>query len=498
MASELKRLIEQVSREKGIDRQTLIHTLEEAIKSAIRKKFGSKLDLDVTFNEEYGEIEAFQFKEVVEEVVDPDKQVLLAEALKLDSESEIGDELGIKMDTETLGRIAAQSAKQVIIQKMKDAEREVVYDEFKGRKGEVVNGIIQRVDKGAILVNIGQAEAILPQKEQIPREVFRQGDRIRSYILDVKKISKGPQIVLSRTHPHFLIQLFHSEVPEISEGIVSVISAAREPGSRAKIAVISKDSDVDPVGACVGMKGTRVQNVVQELRGEKIDIIPWNMDPAKFVVNGLAPAIISKVIIDQANRSMEVIVPDDQLSLAIGKRGQNVRLASKLTNWRIDVKSESRYERQKQVGYQSLLRIPGLSSEIADKLYESGIGSLEEFLETSPVELEDTTRLSASTLEMMRTEARKLLQKDEKEDAGEGPEEETESPGETAPERRERGRWRGSRRRNRKPRGAAGRFRPGPGRIDHTAKARPHTCANMPCVHAEKAQRETGAPCPGP
>ncbi|MGA3115143.1 MAG: transcription termination factor NusA [Syntrophobacteraceae bacterium] len=434
MASELKRLIEQVSREKGIDRQTLIHTLEEAIKSAIRKKYGSKLDLDVTFNEEYGEIEAFQFKEVVEEITDPDKQVLLSEALKLDGESEIGDELGIKMDTETLGRIAAQSAKQVIIQKMKDAEREVVYDEFRGRKGEIVNGIIQRVDKGAILVNIGQAEAILPQKEQIPREVFRQGDRIRSYILDVKKISKGPQIVLSRTHPHFLIQLFHSEVPEISEGIVSIISAAREPGSRAKIAVISKDSDVDPVGACVGMKGTRVQNVVQELRGEKIDIIPWNMDPAKFVVNALAPAIISKVIVDQANRNMEVIVPDDQLSLAIGKRGQNVRLASKLTNWRIDVKGESRYERQKQAGYQSLLRIAGLSTEIADKLYESGIGSLEEFLETALVELEDTTRLSASTLEMMRFEAQRLLQKDEDEGAGEGPGEQAEGEQELEPQ----------------------------------------------------------------
>jgi N utilization substance protein A len=409
MASELKRLIEQVSREKGIDRRTLIQTLEEAIKSAIRKRYGAKLDLDVTFNEEYGEIEAFQFKEVVEELSDPDKEVLLDEAKKLDSECEVGDELGIRMDTEMLGRIAAQSAKQVIIQKMKDAEREVVYDEFKSRKGEVVNGIVQRVDKGAILVNVGQAEAILPQKEQIPREVFRQGDRIRSYVLEVKKISKGPQIVLSRTHPYFLIQLFHAEVPEISEGIVSIISAAREPGSRAKIAVVSKDSDVDPVGACVGMKGNRVQNVVQELRGEKIDIIPWNMDPAKFVVNGLAPAIISKVIVDQANRSMEVIVPDDQLSLAIGKRGQNVRLASKLTNWRIDVKSESRYERQKQTGYQALLRIPGLSSEMADKLYESGIGSLEEFLDASLLELEDTTRLSVSALETMKTEARRLL-----------------------------------------------------------------------------------------
>jgi transcription termination/antitermination protein NusA len=413
MASELKRLIDQVSREKGIDRQTLIHTLEEAIKSAIKKKYGTRQDLDVTYNEEYGELEAFQFKEVVETVTDPDKQVSLAEAIKLDPESEIGDELGIRMDTETLGRIAAQSAKQVIIQKMKDAEREVVYEEFKSRKGEITHGVVQRVDKNGIVVNMGQAEAVLPPKEQIPREVFRQGDRIRAYVLDVKKISKGPQIVLSRTHPHFLIQLFHGEVPEIVEGIVSIISAAREPGSRAKIAVISKATDVDPVGACVGMKGTRVQNVVQELRGEKIDIVPWNMDPAKFVVNALAPAIISKVIIDQANRSMEVIVPDDQLSLAIGKRGQNVRLASRLTNWRIDVKNESRHERQKQTGYQSMLRINGLTAQIADRLYEAGITSLQEFIDASLTELEELTHLSGTALEEMKAEAGQLVLENE-------------------------------------------------------------------------------------
>jgi transcription termination/antitermination protein NusA len=401
MSTELKRLIDQVSREKGIDRQTLIRTLEEAIKSAIKKKYGGKLDLDVTFNEEFGEIEAFQFKEVVEEVTDPDKEVSLEEALVLDTESTVGDELGIRMDTDALGRIAAQSAKQVIIQKMKDAEREVVFEEFKGRKGEVIHGIVQRVDKSGIVVNIGQAEAILPPKEQIPKEIYRQGDRIRAYVFDVKKISKGPQIVLSRTHPHFLIQLFHGEVPEVAEGVVSIIGAAREPGSRAKIAVVSKSPDVDPVGACVGMKGSRVQTVVQELRGEKIDIVPWNMDPAKFVVNALAPAIISKVIIDQANRNMEVIVPDDQLSLAIGKRGQNVRLASKLTNWHIDVKSESRHERQKQEGYQSLLSIKGLTAEMADRLYEAGITSLEIFIDAAPTELQELTRLSESATEEM-------------------------------------------------------------------------------------------------
>lgn len=437
MASELKRLIDQVSREKGIDRQTLIHTLEEAIKSAIRKKYGSRLDLDVTFNEEYGELEAFLFKEVVEEVVDPEKQVSLAEAVDLDPESQLGDELGIRMDTETLGRIAAQSAKQVIIQKMKDAEREVVYEEFKSRKGDIVHGVVQRVDKGGMMVNMGAAEAILPAKEQIPKEVFRQGDRIRAYVLDVKKISKGPQIVLSRTHPHFVIQLFHSEVPEIAEGIVSIISAAREPGSRAKIAVISKNPDVDPVGACVGMKGSRVQNVVQELRGEKIDIVPWNMDPAKFVVNALAPAIISKVIIDQANRSMEVIVPDDQLSLAIGKRGQNVRLASKLTNWRIDVKNETRYGRQKQAGYQLLLRIDGLTEELADRIYEAGITSLQDFIDASITELEDLTRLSETAIAEMQGLAKSFLESNavpnaEEAAPGEQPEEDREEMSDTA------------------------------------------------------------------
>ncbi len=410
MSSELKRLIDQVSREKGIDRQTLIHTLEEAIKSAIKKKYGSRLDLDVTFSEEYGELEAFLFKEVVEVVADPEKEISLENAHELDPESEVGDELGIRMDTDTLGRIAAQSAKQVIIQKMKDAEREVVYDEYKSRKGEIIQGIVQRVDKTGMVVNLGHAEALLPAKEQIPRETYRQGDRIRSYILDVRKISKGPQIILSRTHPHFVIQLFQAEVPEINEGIVSIISAAREPGSRAKIAVVSKNPDVDPVGACVGMKGSRVQNVVQELHGEKIDIVPWNMDPAKFVVNALSPAIISKVIIDQANRTMDVIVPDDQLSLAIGKRGQNVRLASKLTNWHINVQSESRYERQKQAGYKSLLRISGLTEELADRLYEAGITSPQIFLEASLEELEELTHIAPSALTLMQQEADSLVE----------------------------------------------------------------------------------------
>jgi len=365
--------------------------------------------LDVSFNEEYGEIEAFQFKEVVTKVNDPDKEVAYDEARKFDAECQIGDELGMRMDTDMLGRIAAQSAKQVIIQKMKDAEREVVYEEFKHRKGEIIHGVVQRVDKNGIIVNLGRAEAVLSPREQIPREVFRQGDRVRGFVLDVKKIAKGPQILLSRTHPHFVIQLFKLEVPEIAEGTVEILNAVREPGSRAKIAVVSKQSDVDPVGACVGVKGARVQAVVQELRGEKIDIIPWNMDPAKFVVNALAPAVISKVVIDQSNRSMEVVVPDDQLSLAIGKRGQNVRLASKLTNWRLDVTGESRYERLRQAGYQSLLNIPGLTVELADSLYDVGINSLEEFLSAGMDELMEVTHLQESVLTTMLLDAQQQL-----------------------------------------------------------------------------------------
>lgn len=427
MASELKRLIDQVSREKGIDRAVLIDTLVEAVKSAIKKRYGSKIDVEVSYNDEFGEMEAFTFKEVVEEVEDPEKQISLEQARDLDPESEIGDELGIRMDTDTLGRIAAQSAKQVIIQKMKDAEREATYEEYKDRKREIITGIVQKVDRSGIIVNLGRAEGILPVKEQIPREVYRQGDRIRAYILDVKKISKGPQIVLSRTHPDFLIQLFRIEVPEVSDGTVSILAAAREPGSRAKIAVVSKDPDVDPVGACVGMKGSRVQAVVQELRGEKIDIVPWNMDPAKFVVNALAPAIITKVIIDQTNRSMEVIVPDDQLSLAIGRRGQNVRLASRITGWHIDVKSESRYERQKQAGYQALLHIDNLSEEMADKLYEAGITSLRDFCEAELDELESLTGLSTSALEAMQAQAQTLLETSQELEADETNEDEAEN-----------------------------------------------------------------------
>ena len=376
--SDIKRVVEQVSRDKGINREILIKALEEALVSAAKKKFGSSVDIEVQYNESTGEIEVFQFKDVAEVVTEPDLQISIKEGRKLDPECEVGDSLGTKMDTSTFGRIAAQSAKQVIIQKMKDAERDAVYSNFIDRKGEIINGIVQRFDRNDIIVNLGHTEGILPTREQIPKESYRRGDRIRAYIVDVLYDTRGPQIVLSRTHPDFLVALFKTEVPEINEGIVTIIGATREPGIRAKFAVTSNDSDIDPVGACVGMKGSRVQNVVQELRGEKIDIIPYHIDPARFVCNALAPAEISRVIIDEEDRSMEVIVPDEFLSIAIGKKGQNVRLASKLTKWHLDVISETRYSEAMQDGYDSLVSLPDVGISLADALYEKGFFSAEE------------------------------------------------------------------------------------------------------------------------
>ncbi|MBW2020213.1 MAG: transcription termination/antitermination protein NusA [Deltaproteobacteria bacterium] len=411
LMSEVQRVIEQVSRDRGIDREVLIKTLEEALRSAARKKFGTKVDLEVRYNEELGEIEVFQFKNVVEKVTEPDLEIDLEEGRKLDPECEVGDSLGAKMDTTTFGRIAAQSAKQVIIQKMKDAERNVVYESFINRKGEIINGIVQRIDKGDIIVNLGRTEAILPVREQVPKENYRRGDRIRAYILDVLQESRGPQIILSRSHPRFLVALFKTEVPEISEGIVNIMAAAREPGIRAKIAVASNDLDIDPVGACVGMKGTRVQSVVHELKGEKIDIIPWHSDPAKFVCNALAPAEISRVVIDEANRSMEVIVPDEYLSVAIGKRGQNVRLACKLTGWNIDVQSETNYGEAMRIGYDSLMSLPGVGPSIADALYEHGLYSIEEIANASLEELIQIKGISEQKAQALLETIRQILKK---------------------------------------------------------------------------------------
>ena len=389
MISDLSRMIDQVSREKGVDREVLIGALEEAVKAAARKKYGPDYDLEVNFNEELGEIEVFEFKEVVEEVTMERLQVSLAEGRKLDPEVELGDSLGIKMDTDEFGRIAAQSAKQVIMQRLKEAERDVVYDDFKDRQGEIINGIVQRFDKGSIIVNLGRTEGELSPREQIPRESYKQGDRIRAYILDIKHFSRGPQVILSRTHPNLVASLFENEVPEISEGIVQIMQVSRDPGGRSKIAVSSKDADVDPVGACVGMKGSRVQAVVQELRGEKIDIITWDPDAAKFICNALAPAEVIRVIVDEENHAMEVVVPDDQLPLAIGKRGQNVRLASRLTGWRLDVSGESDYNKALKDGYQSLLDLPEVGAKRATDLYDEGFRSVEDVAGASIEDLID-------------------------------------------------------------------------------------------------------------
>lgn len=389
LITDIKRVVEQISRDKGIDRDILINALEEALKSAARKKFGNKIDIETQFNAKTGEIEVFQFKEVVDVITDLDMQMSLEDGRKLDPECEIGDSLGMKMDTAVFGRIAAQSAKQVIIQKMKDAERDAVYTSFVDRKGDIINGIVQRIDHGNIIVNLGQTEAVLPADQQIPKESYRRGDRLRAYIQDVKEESRGPQVILSRTHPNFLINLFKTEVPEISEGIVVIKGAAREPGVRAKFSVVSNDSDIDPVGACVGVKGSRVQSVVQELRGEKIDIIPWHMDAAKYVCNALAPAEILRVIIDETKHSMEVIVPDEFLSIAIGKRGQNVRLASKLTGWQLDVKSEKQYTDTMKENYEMLASLPGVSPSLADTLCEKGFYSIEELSHVSAEDLAD-------------------------------------------------------------------------------------------------------------
>ena len=401
MSSDLMKMIDQVSREKGVEREVLIKALEEAVKAAARKKYGPDYDMEVSYNKELGEIEVFEFKEVVENVTNEHLEVSREEAYDMDPESELGDSLGIRLDIDTFGRIAAQSAKQVIMQRFKEAERDIVYDDFKDRRGEIINGIVQRFDRGSIIVDLGRTEGVLPAKEQVQGESYKQGDRIRAFILDVKQFSRGPQILLSRTHPNFVSTLFENEVPEISEGIIQIMQVAREPGRRTKIAVASKDSDVDPVGACVGMKGRRVQAVVQELRGEKIDIITWNPDAAKFICNALSPAEIIRVIVDEANGSMEVVVPNDQLSLAIGKRGQNVRLASKLTGWGIDVVSETNYSQTLKDGYKSLLDLQGVGPKRASDLYEGGFMSAQDVASVTVEDLlsvEGMTEKRASSL----------------------------------------------------------------------------------------------------
>ncbi len=409
MYFDLNYVIEQVGKEKGIPKETIIEALEEAILSASKKKYGSHLDLEAHYNEELGEIEVFQFKTVVQEVHEPDVEVAEEEAKKHDPGCMVGDAIGIKLDTSSLGRIAAQTAKQIIIQKVRNAESDVIYNEFKGKKGEIITGVIQRVEKNHYIVNLGKTEALMPFKEAIPSETFRQRERVKGLILDVEKGQKGCMILMSRTHPGFLIKLFELEVPEIQEGIIKVMGAAREPGERAKISVYSEDPDIDPIGACVGVKGSRVQSIVQELRGEKIDIIPYNRDIAKFVCNTLAPARVSKVYINEEEHSMEIIVNDDQLSLAIGKKGQNVRLASKLTSWKIDISSESEVEKTSRKIIDELMENLKVSEILARILHDEYLRDPKDIARLTPEEMNKITSISVEDCRRIIDEARAII-----------------------------------------------------------------------------------------
>ena len=343
MNQELLHLIEQISREKGVEKSVVIDAVLSAVLSAARKRFGSVDNINARLDEVTGAITLFSLKTVRDEddIVDDSLEISLEEAQDIHPDATVGSVIEVQHDIDDFGRIAAQTAKQVIIQKVREAERDMVYRDFKDRQGELVNGLVARIEReGNLIVDLGKTEGLLPRREQSFREVFKRSDRIRAYITEVKRASSGPQVILLRTHPGFLMRLFEMEVPEIYEGLVEIKGAVRDSSGRAKIAVVSHDKDVDPIGACVGLKGMRVQSVVQELRGEKIDIIQWTDDQVQYVRNALSPARVSRVSINEADKTMQVIVPDDQLSLAIGKRGQNVRLAAKLTHWKIDIKSE--------------------------------------------------------------------------------------------------------------------------------------------------------------
>ena len=388
MFSELSRIIDQVGKDKGIDKEIVIEAVTEGMLVAARKKWGTYREIEAQYNEESGDVELYQFREVVEDkdFVDEEVEIKLTEALELDPDAQVNESVGIKLETDGLGRIAAQIAKQTITQRVRDAEREIIFNEFEERRGEIASGIARRVERGAIVVDMGRTEAYIPPREQIPGEQYKPGDRIQGYIADVRQTTRGPQIIMSRADSRYLMKLFEIEVPEIYDGIVKLEAAAREPGQRAKVAVSTTDPSVDPVGACVGMKGSRVQNIVQELRGEKIDIVPFDAEPTRFVCNALAPAEISKVFVDDENQSMEVVVPDSQLSLAIGRKGQNVRLAAKLSGWRLDISSEQAAAQKTAQAIFNLMLLPGMTDTMAQNIYQSGFNS---FKDIADAEIDD-------------------------------------------------------------------------------------------------------------
>ena len=418
MLSELDKIIDEIGKDRGIDKEALIQALEGALVKAARNKYGYNLEIEAQYNEELGEIELFQFKDVVEIITSPVKEILPEDAKRVDPDAEVGDEIGVKMDTSQFGRIAAQTAKQVIMQNIREVERENTYNEYKDKKGEMVTGYVHRFEKGSIIVMLGRHEAVLPGQEQIPGESFSLRDRIKGYVLDVKKITKGPQVLLSRTHPGFLLKLFELEVPEISDSVVKIHNVAREPGNRAKIAVESFESRVDPVGACVGNRGSRVQNIVQELHGERIDIIPWSDDPATFVCSALAPAEVSEIIVDDENHSMEIIVDDSQLSLAIGKKGQNVRLSAKITGWKIDIRSRSKYDESSKEHLNELIGIEGIDEAMAEKLINADILDLEAVHNAEVSELEAVLEIDKELAENIKEQAKLFLENNISSDEG--------------------------------------------------------------------------------
>jgi N utilization substance protein A len=410
---DLGSIVEQVAQEKGIDKQILIETMEAAILKAAQAAFGPTRELEARFNPDTGQIDLFQYMTVVEEVEEPEREIALEDARKHGLEAETGEELGfqvfwhprdaerarqqdkefgavldMKQARSAFGRIAAQTAKQVLLQRVRDAERDIIFNEYKDRQGQLIRGIIRRFEKGHnIIVDLGRTEGVLPSREQTPRETYRPGDRIVAFVKNIDREARGPMIILSRSDPHLVEKLFEAEVPEIYEGIVKIVGVAREPGSRSKISVTTRDSDVDPVGACVGIKGSRVQAVVQELRGEKIDIVPFDRDPARYIINAIQPAEVNKVIVDEADHRMELVVPDEKLSLAIGRKGQNVRLASQLTGWKLDIISESKFKQMEEEALQALREIDDVDEDLARAMYRLGFRALEEIAEATVEEL---------------------------------------------------------------------------------------------------------------
>jgi N utilization substance protein A len=415
MASALRQQIEQISREKNINPDVIIAAIEDAILTASKKYYKTGEDLRSRFNDESGEIEVFAVKQIVEAIENEDTQISLDQAQQLIPEAEVGQEIEFPKDTTVLGRIAAQTAKQVIFQKVREAERDNVFAEYQNRVGEVVNGIIKRQEMGDFVVDLGRAEALLPRKEQSRAETYQPGDRVRVAIVRVLKAAKGPQVIVSRTDPALLIKLFEMEVPEIYDGTVQIRGCVREAGERAKVAVVSREKDVDPVGACVGMKGTRVQSIIRELRGEKIDIVEWSDDPVQFVEKALSPAKISRVtVVDEEQKIMEVVVEDKQLSLAIGKKGQNVRLAAKLVGWRIDIKSEEEKRQEVEAEMVRMARVVeelksleqhGISEKLSQKLIDAGVQGIAHILQMTDEEMETIEGIGPKTAERIRQAA---------------------------------------------------------------------------------------------